>query len=369
MRLPGGAFAASIDADSEGHEGKFYVWRYDEVVDVLGADDAAFFARIYDVTPNGNFEGTSILNRLRAMQPLGDEAETRLAAARDKLLTRRGARVRPQTDDKVLADWNGLMIAALALAGATFGRRDWIDAAIAAYSFVHETMTRDGRLAHAWREGKSVYPGLATDYADMIKAALALHAATLDTTWIDRAVVLAALLRRHHWVPSSAGYFLSADDADALIIRPKSSTDEATPSANSVMAANLVRLWRLTGDDAYRADADAIIAAAPVAENLFAATAMLSAVDLRLGAIDVVIVRPTNTDAEALISAARRAWTPNVVLTLHETAAVLPANHPAAGKTAVDGKATAYVCRGETCSLPVTAPEKLIAAIAGTAGL
>ena len=365
MRLPGGAFAASIDADSEGHEGKFYVWRYGEIVDALGEDEAAFFARIYDVTPAGNFEGTSILNRLRALDALGDEAEARLAAARDKLLTRRGSRVRPQTDDKILADWNGLMIAALVLAGATFGRRDWIDAAIAAYSFIHETMTREGRLAHAWRDGKSVYPGLATDYTDMVKAALALHAATLDHAWIDRAVILAALLRRHHWDPSSPGYFLSADDADALIIRPKSSTDEATPSANSVMAANLVRLWRLTGDDAWRIDADAIIAAAPIAENLFAATAMLSAVDLRLGAIDAVIVRPRDTDAEALISAVRRAWTPNVILTLHETAAVLPASHPAAGKTVIAGKPTAYVCRGETCSLPVATPAELVSLITG----
>ena len=364
MRLTGGAFAASIDANSEGHEGKFYIWRYDEVVDVLGADEAAFLARIYDVTPQGNFEGTSILNRLAAMEPLGEVVEARLAAARARLLSRRATRIRPQTDDKILADWNGLMIAALAFAGATFGRRDWVDHAVAAKTFILDTMTRDGRLAHAWREGKSVYPGLATDYAAMIKASLALHAATLDTAFVDRAVSLAATLRRHHWDSSAPGYFLSADDAEALIIRPKSATDEATPSANSVMAANLVRLWRLTGDDAYRADADAVIAAAPIAQNLFAATAMLSALDLRLGATDVVIVRPKDVDADALISAARRAWTPNVVLTVHDDAASLPSTHPAAGKIPVDGKVTAYVCRGETCSLPVTTSAELGALLA-----
>ena len=119
-------------------------------------------------------------------------------------------------------------------------------------------MSRDGRLAHAWRDGKSVYPGLATDYAAMIKAALALYAATLDVGFVADAVRLAAALRRHHWDPSAPGYFLSADDAEALILRPRSTTDEATPSANSVMAANAIRLWRLTGDDSYRADADAI---------------------------------------------------------------------------------------------------------------
>ena len=199
------------------------------------------------------------------------------------------------------------------------------------------------------------YPGLATDYAAMIKAALALHAATLDAGFIDRPLSASPQpFVATTGTTSSPGYFLSADDAEALILRPRSTTDEATPSANSVMAANNIRLWRLTGNDAYRADADAIIAAAPFAENLFAATAMLSALDLRLGAIDVVIVRPDGQDAADLIAAIRRAWTPNIILTVHNGAAALPEGHPAAGKTTVEGKATAYVCRGETCSLPIT---------------
>ncbi|HET7714663.1 MAG TPA: thioredoxin domain-containing protein, partial [Bauldia sp.] len=163
MRLPGGAFASSIDADSEGSEGKFYVWRSDEIIDVLGPDDASFFAPIYDVTRDGNFEGATILNRLNYMDLLGPETEARLATLRAKLLARRQGRVRPATDDKVLADWNGLMIAALASAGTAFDRRDWTDAAIAAFRFVRDSMARDGRLAHSWRDGKSVYPGLATD--------------------------------------------------------------------------------------------------------------------------------------------------------------------------------------------------------------
>jgi uncharacterized protein YyaL (SSP411 family) len=125
------------------------------------------------------------------------------------------------------------------------------------------------------------------------------------------------------------------------------------------MAANAIRLWRLTGDDAWRADADAIIAAAPIAANLFAATGMLSALDLRLGAIDVVVVRPKGVDPAHLITSIRGAWTPNVVLAVHDDTAVLPAGHPAANKTPAAGLATAYVCRGEICSLPVTDPEAL----------
>ena len=138
-------------------------------------------------------------------------------------------------------------------------------------------------------------------------------------------------------------------------MRPRSLTDDATPSATSLMAANLIRLWRLTGKDDYRRDVDDLIAAASssVAANLFATTGLLSALDLRLGATDVVIVRPAGVSADDLIATVRRHWTPNVVLSVHDGAADLPAGHPASGKTSVPGRTTAYVCRGETCSLPV----------------
>jgi uncharacterized protein len=355
MLLPGGAFAASLDADSEGHEGKFYVWTRDEVIDALGAEEGVFFADAYDIGESGNWEGVSIPNRIgRGALP---EADTRrLRASREKLLARRAARIRPATDDKVLADWNGLMIAALALAGASFARTDWIILAKNAFGFVAGTMGDGGRLAHSWRGGKSVRPGLASDHAAMAKAALALHAATLEPGWLTKAEALAAVARAHHWDADAPGYFLSADDADALIVRPKAATDEATPSATSTMAQSLVRLWRLTGNDAYRADVDAILATAgpAIAGNLFATTGMLNALDLRLGAVDVVVVRPDNVSADALLDAIRWRWSPNIVLSLFAGKAELPATHPAAGKTAIAGKATAYVCRGETCSLPVT---------------
>ena len=366
MQLSGGAFAASIDADSEGHEGRFYVWTRTEVMSVLGKGEGTFFADIYDISEDGNWEGVSIPNRLRTPGPLSDADQRRLAAARTILLSHRAGRVHPATDDKVLADWNGLTIAALAAAGETFDRPDWIDLAAEAFRFVTIAMTRDGCLAHSWRDGKSVFPGLATDYTAMIKAALALHQATFSSDWLDHAERLAATLRRHHWDTDRPGYFLSADDAEALIIRPRSDTDDATPSAASLMTTNLVRLWRLTGNDAYRADADAILeAAAPaIAANLFATAGLLSALDFRLDAIDVVIVQPDTAPVDDLLAAARMSATPNTIITLHAGAAVLAKTHPASGKTAVDGKPTAYVCRGETCSLPVTEPAKLAATLA-----
>ncbi|MEJ0097972.1 MAG: thioredoxin domain-containing protein [Bauldia sp.] len=369
MLLPGGAFAASLDADSEGHEGRFYVWTRAAVIDALGAEEGAFFADAYDIREGGNWEGVSIPNRL-GRQALSPDEEARLAAARETLLARRALRTRPATDDKVLADWNGLLVAALAFAGASFGRADWIALAEGAFGFVAGTMSTGERLAHAWRDGKSVYPGLASDYAAMTRAAIALHAATLDAAWLAKAEAWAASARAHHWDAGSPGYFLSADDAEALIVRPKATTDEATPGATSLMTQNLIRLRHLTGADGYRRAADDILAASAsaIAGNLFATTGMLNALDLRLGVIDVVIVAPAGVAAGALLEAVRRRWSPNLVLSLHADAVRLPPAHPAAGKAAVAGRATAYVCRGETCSLPVMAAAELAALLDGTAG-
>ncbi|MCB1501857.1 MAG: thioredoxin domain-containing protein [Bauldia sp.] len=366
MCLPGGAFAASVDADSEGHEGRYYVWRPSDLVELLGPDDATFFAEVYDVTPAGNFEGASILNRLTHLQPLDAVAEARLARLRVTLLDARHRRVPPATDDKTLTDWNGLTIAALARAGDALARPDWIDRAAEAYAFITTTMSRDSRLAHAHRAGVTVYPGLATDYAALIKATLALHDATHDEAWIARAIHHTAVLRRHYWDTTHPGYFLSADDADTLIVRPRSATDEATPSADAVMAANLVRLWRLTGEDSYRADADAIIAHARFADNLFTTTAMLSALDFRLGVVDVVIVTPDGQSPAALVAVVRAAPNTNLVLAIHRGEVRVDPGHPAHGKSSLDGKPTAYVCRGDTCSPPTTSPVELAALLSPT---
>src|SRR5271163_2364983 len=179
-----GAFSASLDADSEGEEGKFYVWSYEAVMQELGAEDAAFFARHYDVTPRGNFEGHNILNRLEPL-PRSDADDARLAALRAELSAVRATRVRPSLDDKVLADWNGMMIAALVNAGALFAEPSWRDIAIRAFDFVAQIMTRGDRLGHSWREAKLKFPGLASDFALMIRAALALFETTGKQSYLD----------------------------------------------------------------------------------------------------------------------------------------------------------------------------------------
>src|SRR5438128_1501449 len=171
-----GAFSASLDADSEGEEGKFYVWSLAEIEQVLGAEDAAFFAAQYDITLGGNFEGHNILNRLKHLSRGADqgslpaEEAVRLAMLRGKLLKQREKRVRPGLDDKVLADWNGLMIAALANAGALLGEPSWIDMAARAFRFIVTEMDRGDRLGHSWREGRLLFPGLASDFANMARA-------------------------------------------------------------------------------------------------------------------------------------------------------------------------------------------------------
>ncbi|MEO8666973.1 MAG: thioredoxin domain-containing protein [Bauldia sp.] len=365
MLLPGGAFAASLDADSEGHEGRFYVWTLAEILSVLGPSDGPFFADIYEITDGGNWDGVSIPNRLKRLDLSDAATESRLTILRARLLIHRAQRTRPGLDDKILADWNGLTIAALARAGASLDRPDWIALARSAYRFVLESMTTNNRLAHSARARQRIFPGLATDYAAMIRAAIALYSATFEHRYITEAESLAAVLRTHHWDETEPGYFLPADDAEALIMRPKSDVDEATPSADALMGANLVRLWRLTGNDRYRDDVDRILeaSASSIASNLFAATGVLNTLDLRLGAVDLAIIAQQGSAAD-LIATARRVSTPNTIISVHTTGDDLPAGHPAAGKPAVGGKATAYVCRSQTCSLPVTRADALAALLA-----
>jgi len=361
-----GAFSASLDADSEGEEGKFYVWSYDEIIGQLGAEDGEFFARHYDVTPAGNFEGHNILNRLKPL-PRSDEDEARLAALRAKLLTVRATRVRPGLDDKVLADWNGLMIAALANASLMFAEPSWLDMAERAFAFIARAMTRGDRLGHSWREGKLKFPGLASDFAAMIRAALALYEATGRQSYLDQAVTWQRALDRDYADAESGTYYLTAADAEGLVIRPASTADEATPNHNAVAAQNLVRLALLTGDDGWRAKADRLIAAVAPAtvDNLYMHMALLNAVDLRLRAAEIVVTGE-GARAEALLSAAR-ATPPLDRIVLHARAAdALPLSHPAQQQVRASSEPQAFVCIGETCSLPVTDPAGLTHAL-GTA--
>ncbi len=358
-----GAFAASLDADSEGEEGKFYVWSYDEVMRELGVEDGEFFARHYDVTPAGNFEGHNILNRLKP-QPCSDEDETRLAALRGKLLAARDARIRPGLDDKVLADWNGLIIAALANASLLFAEPSWLDMAERAFAFITRAMTRGDRLGHSWREGQLKFPGLASDFAAMIRAALALYEATGRSTYLEQALTWQRALDRDYANAETGTYYLTAADAEGLVIRPASTADEATPNHNAVAAQNLIRLALYAGDHSWREKADRLIGAiAPlVTENLYMHMALLNAIDLRLRAAEIVVTGEGDR-AEGLLAAARTLPALDRIVLNARSPDSLPPAHPAREKARMSPEPQAFVCIGETCSLPVTDPAGLIGAV------
>ncbi len=374
-----GAFAASLDADSEGEEGKFYVWSLAEIEGVLGPD-AANFAVQYDVTPRGNFEGHNILNKLKHLpRNMKEEWEAAFAAERDpeatarfavlrgKLLKERNKRVRPGLDDKVLADWNGLMIAGLVEAGLLLGEPSWLEMARRAFDFVAQQMTRDRRLGHSWRDGRLLLPGLASDYAAMIRAALALYEATGTRDFLVRALAWQGELDAHYADPERGAYFLSADDAGDLVVRPHSTADDAIPNANGLAAGNLVRLAALTGDERWRAQADRLIEGIIAAEprNLFAHVSLLNALDLRLRAAEIVCTGP---DAEAFAQAALKLPYLDRIVLRAPAADALPPTHPAQEKLKAVSGSAAFVCVGETCSLPVTTPDVIAAAVAGMRG-
>ena len=362
-----GAFAASLDADSEGVEGKFYVWTKAEIEEVLGAADARVFARVYDVTPDGNWEGHTILNRINSLELHDEATERRLASMRAKLLVRRDTHIRPGFDDKVLADWNGLMIAALANAADAFDRSDWLAAAIAAFNFVSTRMTSGGRLLHAFRAGVAKAPASAPDYANMIGGCLALANFTGKDEYIAQAQAWTDVLDRHYWAEDLGGYYFAADDTSDLILRPFSSQDDATPNANGVMVANLMALYLWTGEERYRDRAEAMLKAfaGAVAENVFGHAGLLSAALEVIAPTQIVLIVPEGGDARELRRALAQMSLPGAVVqeVAEADARALPPGSPAHGKTAIDNKPTAYVCIGPQCSLPVTEAAALVEAV------
>jgi uncharacterized protein YyaL (SSP411 family) len=352
-----GAFASSLDADSEGEEGRFYVWSLDEIRDVLG-EDGAVFARFYDVSAGGNWEHTNILNRLTSGEADTD-TEGRLAAMRARLLERRAGRVRPGLDDKVLADWNGLMIAALVRAALALDRPDWIPIAERAFRFIASIMSQEDQLGHSWRAGSLIFPGFALDHAAMMRAALALHEATGEGAYFDHGRKWRDVLLRDYRVPDSDILAMTAASGAELIVRPQPTQDEAVPNANGVFAEALVRLASLTGTEEDRRLADptltaltAVAAAQPVGH-----TSILNALDLHLRGLSVVVVNDVNG---SLTSAALRLpYLERTVCAVRDPAA-LPDTHPAAALARSAQGPAAMVCAGMRCSLPVIQPDDLV---------
>jgi uncharacterized protein YyaL (SSP411 family) len=351
------AFAASEDADSEGEEGRFYVWTAAEIDALLGADAAAF-KRAYDVTTEGNWEGHTILRRV--IPPATPDEEAVLSRAREVLFGAREKRVRPGWDDKVLADWNGLAIAALARGAAVFGQPGWLDRACEAFDFIIANMTDSrGGVAHAWRLGRVTAAGMIDDQAAMARAALALHEATGHPAYLAASVRLADAAQSA-FSDGQGGFFTTAvDAADVPLTRPRTAADNVTPAGNGVMAEVLARLYHLTGDTVWRSRAEAVLTAfSGRPDQLSSMPTLLAAADILEEAASVVVAR--DHLASPLLDAALRSPDPAVVV-VHAGGEALPPSHPAYGKTTAGP--VAYVCRRKVCGLPIGRPEMLARAL------
>lgn len=351
------AFASAYDADSEGEEGKFYVWSAD-TIDHLLETDAPVFKEHYDVRPTGNWEGKTILNRSARPERQPPVVEGVLAACRDKLHAHRSTRVPPLWDDKVLADWNGLTIIALAKAGVLFDNADWIRAAISAFDFIRTALARDksGRLYHAWRAGKAAHVAVLDDYAALTNAALALFEATADWAYVIQAETWAAIVEADHRDLDNGGYFLSGCDTKDVITRTKTANDNATPSGNGQMIAALARLYHLTGNSKYRDNADAAIMAfaSSDARLLPGLCGVLDGFDMLENAIQIAVVGDfALPDDQAFLSQARKMAGPNTIV-VPVRVDTYTGDHPLAERIAINDQPTAYVCQRGTCGLPIS---------------
>ena len=377
MTDPSGGFYSAQDADSEGVEGKFFVWRPEEIVEVLGAQEGDIVCRYYGVTPEGNFEGGSILNvpsdpadfaAGAGMAPT--ELHALLARSRSKLLAARGRRVRPGTDDKILTAWNALMMRAFAEAAAVLGRTDYRDIANKNAKFVLDTLQRDGRLLRTSKDGKAKLNGYLEDYAYLIDALIALHEVTFDARWLREAIALGKAMVDLFWDEASGGFYDTGRDHEALIVRPRDISDNAVPSGSSMATGVLLRLAIITGDSAYERVAAAGLRSARELMTRFPAGAgqWLCALDSYLTPTrEVAIIGDPDEQATQVLHAeVFRHYIPNRVL----LGGALPGSGGLEelplmqGREMIDGRATAYVCENYVCKLPVTEPQALASQLA-----
>ena len=369
MTLENGSFAASLDADTQGEEGLFYIWQKPEIEALLGAE-ARDFCDAFDITEAGNFEGRNIPNRLKTPQTQPNEAA--LQANLTLLRKARDTRMRPGRDDKCLADWNAMMIVALTEAALCFRNSDWLAMAKRAFDACMATLaTKDGGLMHSTRDGQRLDISLADDYAHMALAACALFQTTGDSAYLTYAKNWVARLNADYLDPARGGYCATPAEASDVLVRNRPSTDNATISANAATLEALARLWHLTGDTSFHAAATALREALGglLPTNYVSMTGFLNAALLHDHGVLLVLVAPDAADplsdaalAPLLEIAASHRLAGLVTLVTADMGA-LSQDHPAFGKTAIDGKPTAYICHNQSCQPPVTEPSDLRAAL------
>ncbi|HEY3112868.1 MAG TPA: thioredoxin domain-containing protein [Gemmatimonadaceae bacterium] len=368
MTAPEGGFYSSLDADSEGHEGKFYVWSEDELDSLLGADSRAF-KMYYGVTPEGNFEGNNILfvpsDRSAAVARAGVDEESLdaiLSRSRRILYDARARRVWPGRDEKILASWNGLMLRGVATAARAFGRDDFTKLAVRNADFLSRKMVRNGRVLRSHKEGVTQINGFLEDHAAVALGFIAVYEQTFDEQWVARAHQIADAMIEWFWDDEVGAFFDTARDAEQLITRPRDVTDNATPSGTSLAVELLLHLAELQQDTEYRRRAAFTLEALtePMLRFPTAFGHLLGCADMELyGAIEVALIGETSSASfKALERTVAEKYVPSLVLAggppgAHSTFKLLE------DRPLVDGKPTAYVCRGYACDKPVTDSEAL----------
>ncbi len=369
MTDPQGGFHSTEDADSEGEEGKFYVWTPAQICEVLGAESGELFCRVYDVTEAGNFEGHNILNLPKSLPQFAGltsrdlaELEAELAEARRRLLAHRDQRVRPGKDDKILTSWNALMIETMARAAAQFDSPRYRAGAERAMNFLLTQLRQpDGRLLHSWRLGQARLAAYLDDYAYTIQALITLYETTWQESWLSTAVELADDMLARFRDAERGGFYFTADDHEQLIARNKDFYDSSVPSGNGMAATALVRLGRLTGNSAYQEAARETLSVATgvMQQSATAAGQLLLALDLELGPLHEIAILGGAADPE-LSEIQRELWTrfwPRRVVAFRDpsapTADDSPLNGLFAGKTAPASGPAVFVCEHFSCQAPV----------------
>jgi len=379
LRSPEGGFYCGEDADVEGEEGKYYLWTLEEIREVLDPVEAELIIKMFNLKEEGNFEeeirgkktGTNILYLVQSPDTLASrlevpkpEIEARAKKAKEKLYAARIKRKRPGLDDKVLTDWNGLMIAALAKGFQTFGEKKYLEAAEKAADFILKTLYSPGqRLLHRYRDEVAGIAGTADDYAFLIHGLLELYEAGFELRYLKAAISLNRELLEHFWDPAQGGLFFTADDSEALIFRKKEFMDAAIPSGNSVEMLNLLRLARITADPELEDTAETLKKAFSnqIRKIPSGYTQFLSALEFETGPSYEVIIagKPESSDTQHMLEEVRTYFIPNKVLVFRpEEEGKEPEITKLAAYTKVQvpirGKATAYVCRNHECQLPTT---------------
>ena len=366
-----GGFYSTQDADSEGEEGNFFVWSRKEINQILGEEDGEIFSRVYDVTELGNFEGKNILHPiLTVAQAAGlfkktpDQIETLITQAKQKLFAARERREKPFRDEKIITSWNGLMLSGLAEALKISAKPSFLAAANRTIQLIFTKMFSDGLLLHTYKDGNAKQLGFLDDYAFLAVGLLDFYEATLERSALERAVELTEVMVREFWDSSEGGFFYTGNSHEQLISRTKPVFDASVPSGNAKATELLLRLYHLTGKEDFLGKAETVLRSYSHAmeSQPFGFAHMLCALDFHLGKPkDIVLVgKADDSRTTELLALINSLYLPNLTLQLVSPDESLDEISPLlAGKTQINGTATAYVCHNHTCSAPLTRPEEL----------